>query len=88
MEGFDNMVEDTWMNLNIIESNRMIKLKRKLQTLKNAIKQWSRNKSSSKAKISIQSKLSEVDKIHDDQGGSNKEILNNRSMLLKELHDN
>ncbi|GJS06426.1 hypothetical protein Tco_0363222, partial [Tanacetum coccineum] len=42
--------------------------------------------SSYKAKISIQSNLSEIDKILD-QGGSNEEILINRSLLLKKLHD-
>ncbi|GJZ60776.1 hypothetical protein Tco_0616592 [Tanacetum coccineum] len=43
-------------------------------------------KNSYKAKISIQSKLSDIDKILD-QGGSNEEILFNRSLLLKELND-
>ncbi|GJZ56604.1 hypothetical protein Tco_0611797 [Tanacetum coccineum] len=43
-------------------------------------------KSSYKARISIQSKLSDIDKILD-QGGSNEEILSNRSLLLKELND-
>ncbi|GKB65591.1 hypothetical protein Tco_0921777 [Tanacetum coccineum] len=42
--------------------------------------------SSYKAKISIQSNLSEIDKILD-QSGSNEEILINRSLLLKKLHD-
>ncbi|GJU57962.1 hypothetical protein Tco_1235728 [Tanacetum coccineum] len=43
-------------------------------------------KSSYKAKISIQSKLSDIDKILD-QYGSNEEILSDRSLLLKELND-
>ncbi|GJS91685.1 RNA-directed DNA polymerase, eukaryota [Tanacetum coccineum] len=87
-QGFDNLVEDTWMNLNIDEPNGMIKLKKKLQALKIIIKQWSKHskKSSYKARISIHSKLSDIDKILH-QGGRNEEILNKRSMLLKELHD-
>ncbi|GKD17631.1 RNA-directed DNA polymerase, eukaryota [Tanacetum coccineum] len=66
----------------------MINLKKKLQALKIIIKQWTKNakKGSYKAKISIQSKLSNIDKILD-QGGSNEEILSDRSLLLKELND-
>ncbi|GJU36551.1 reverse transcriptase domain-containing protein [Tanacetum coccineum] len=88
LEGFDNLVKDTWMNLNIDEPNGMIKLKKKLQALKIIIKQWFKHakKSSYKARISIHSKLSDIDKILY-QGGRNEEILNKRSMLLKELHD-
>ncbi|GJY65207.1 hypothetical protein Tco_0467445, partial [Tanacetum coccineum] len=37
-------------------------------------------------KLSIQNKLFEVDRIID-QGGSNEEILNRRSTLMKDLHD-
>nr|GEY26728.1 RNA-directed DNA polymerase, eukaryota [Tanacetum cinerariifolium] len=43
-------------------------------------------KSSYKAKISIQSKLFDIDKILD-QGGSREEILSDRYLLLKELND-
>ncbi|GJQ92383.1 hypothetical protein Tco_0003522 [Tanacetum coccineum] len=43
-------------------------------------------KISYKAKISIQSKLSDINKILD-QGGSNEEILSDRCLLLKELND-
>ncbi|GJT39353.1 RNA-directed DNA polymerase, eukaryota [Tanacetum coccineum] len=62
--------------------------KKKLQALKIIIKQWTKNakKNSYKAKISIQSKLSDIDKTLD-QGGSNEEILSDRSLLLKELND-
>ncbi|GJZ96433.1 hypothetical protein Tco_0668767 [Tanacetum coccineum] len=66
----------------------MISLKKKLQALKILIKQRTKNakKSSYKEKISIQSKLFDIDKIID-QGGSNEEILSDRSLLLKELND-
>ncbi|GKA17596.1 RNA-directed DNA polymerase, eukaryota [Tanacetum coccineum] len=64
------------------------KRSKKLQALKIVIKQWTKNakKSSYKAKISIQSRLSDIDKILD-QGGNNEEILSDRSLLLKELND-
>ncbi|GJX58961.1 putative ribonuclease H-like domain-containing protein [Tanacetum coccineum] len=86
--GINKMVEDTQKSLATVDSNGMINLKKKLQALKCVIKQWTKNakKSSYKAKISIQSKLSDIDKILD-QGNSNKEILFDRSMLLKEISD-
>ncbi|GJV42845.1 hypothetical protein Tco_1427381 [Tanacetum coccineum] len=88
LDGFNKMVEDTWKSLATVDSNGMINLKKKLQAFKIIIKQWTKNakKSSYKAKISIQSKLSDIDKILD-QGGSNEEILSDRSLLLKELND-
>nr|GEW30200.1 RNA-directed DNA polymerase, eukaryota [Tanacetum cinerariifolium] len=82
------MVENTRKSLATIDLNGMINLKKKLQALKIVIKQWTKNakKSSYKAKIFIQSKLSDINKILD-QDGSNKEILSDRSLLLKELND-
>ncbi|PWA80910.1 hypothetical protein CTI12_AA127850 [Artemisia annua] len=74
--------------MNIIESNGMTHLKKKLQLLKNAIKLWSKeNKTKfNEAKLVLQNKLSDVDKILD-QGGSNVDILNHRSSLMKDLQD-
>nr|GEU55148.1 RNA-directed DNA polymerase, eukaryota [Tanacetum cinerariifolium] len=88
IEGFDKLVEDTWMHIDITDSNGMILLKKKLQALKIIIREWTKNakKCSYKKKSSIQSKLFDIDKIID-QGGSNEVILNDRSILLKELHD-
>ncbi|GKB98173.1 RNA-directed DNA polymerase, eukaryota [Tanacetum coccineum] len=88
LDGFDKMVEDTRKSLATIDSNGMINLKKKLQAPKIVIKQWTNNamKSSYKAKISIQSKLFDNDKILD-HGGSNKEILSDRSLFLKQLND-
>ncbi|GKC42862.1 RNA-directed DNA polymerase, eukaryota, partial [Tanacetum coccineum] len=88
IEGFDKLVEDTWLNTIIEDLNGMLKFKKKLQVLKSAIKQWSRNAKSNsfKAKIIIQTKLADLDNILD-QGGSNEDILNTRSTLLKELHE-
>nr|GEW24427.1 hypothetical protein [Tanacetum cinerariifolium] len=67
MEGFNSFVETTWKSLNIIEPNGLIRLKKKLQALKIAIKAWSKeaNKRSNDRKINIQQNLSEVDKIID-----------------------
>nr|GEV78358.1 RNA-directed DNA polymerase, eukaryota [Tanacetum cinerariifolium] len=88
IEGFDKLVKDTWMHMDITDSNGMILLKKKLQVLKIIIREWTKNakKCSYKKKSSIQSKLSNIDIIID-QGESNEVILNDRSILLKELHD-
>ncbi|GJZ65686.1 RNA-directed DNA polymerase, eukaryota [Tanacetum coccineum] len=76
------------LDSNIEDSNGIIKFKRKLQALKYAIKQWSRNANSRsfKAKTTIQAKLSDIDKILY-QGGSSEDILNTRATLLKELNN-
>ncbi|GKF04513.1 hypothetical protein Tco_0035181, partial [Tanacetum coccineum] len=70
LEDFDKLVKDTWMHLDIADSYGMIQLKKKLQALKIIIKEWTKNakKCSYKKKSSIQSKLSDIDKIID-QGG-------------------
>ncbi|GKD54390.1 RNA-directed DNA polymerase, eukaryota [Tanacetum coccineum] len=39
-KGFDKMVEDSWKNPVCMESNSIIKLKKKLQSLKSSIKHW------------------------------------------------
>ncbi|GJR08480.1 RNA-directed DNA polymerase, eukaryota [Tanacetum coccineum] len=67
LEDFDKLVKDTWMHLDIADSNGMIQLKKKLQALKIIIKEWTKNakKCSYKKKSSIQSKLSDIDKIID-----------------------
>nr|GEV51666.1 RNA-directed DNA polymerase, eukaryota [Tanacetum cinerariifolium] len=42
MEGFNSFVKTTWKSLNIVEPNGLIRLKKKLQALKIAIKAWSK----------------------------------------------
>ncbi|GJR90578.1 hypothetical protein Tco_0214589 [Tanacetum coccineum] len=85
---FKSFVETTWKSLNIVEPNGLIRLKKKLQALKIAIKAWSKeaNKRSNDRKINIQQNLSEVDKLID-QGKSNYEILIIRIMLLNDLQE-
>ncbi|GJX65912.1 RNA-directed DNA polymerase, eukaryota [Tanacetum coccineum] len=76
MKGFNSLWKTTWKSLNIVEPNGLIRLKKKLQALKIAIKAWSKeaNKRSNNRKINIKQNLSEVDKLID-QGKSNDEIL-------------
>ncbi|GJX12096.1 RNA-directed DNA polymerase, eukaryota [Tanacetum coccineum] len=88
MKGFDKVVENSWKKSNFVEANGMIYLKKKLQILKQDIKSWSKEtrNSSLDAKLSIQKKLLDVDKVLD-QGGYSDDTVNYRSSLLKELHD-
>nr|GEX91986.1 RNA-directed DNA polymerase, eukaryota [Tanacetum cinerariifolium] len=88
MEGFNSFVETTWKSLNIVEPNGLIRLKKKLQALKIAIKAWSKeaNKRSNDKKINIQQNLLEVDKLID-QEKSNDEILIERITLLNDLQE-
>ncbi|GJW37187.1 hypothetical protein Tco_0060107 [Tanacetum coccineum] len=78
--------------INMEEVNKKVKgatsNEKKLQALKIIIKQWTKNakKSSYKAKISILSKLSNMNKLLD-QGDSSEEISSDKSLFLKELND-
>nr|GEW56594.1 RNA-directed DNA polymerase, eukaryota [Tanacetum cinerariifolium] len=88
MKGFNSFVETTWKSLNIVEPNGLIRLKKKLQALKIAIKVWSKeaNKRSNDRKINIQQNLSEAEKLID-QGKSNDEILIKRITLFNDLQE-
>nr|GEX38511.1 RNA-directed DNA polymerase, eukaryota, nucleotide-binding alpha-beta plait domain protein [Tanacetum cinerariifolium] len=54
-DGFDKLVKNSWKNSNLVETNGMVLLKKKLQLLKEDIKLWSKEvrKRSSDAKLSI-----------------------------------
>nr|GEY05651.1 RNA-directed DNA polymerase, eukaryota [Tanacetum cinerariifolium] len=88
LKEFDKVVEESWRNSHSETLNGMIRLKKKLQSLKAAIKHWSKKAEFSlhANKSVIQKNLSDVDKCID-QGESNAELLNHRSSLMKELQD-
>nr|GFB20859.1 RNA-directed DNA polymerase, eukaryota [Tanacetum cinerariifolium] len=88
IEGFNYFVETTWKSSNIVEPNGLIRLKKKLQALKIAIKAWSKeaNKRSNDRNVNIQQNLSEVDKLID-QEKSNDEILIKRIALLNDFQE-
>nr|GEW91937.1 RNA-directed DNA polymerase, eukaryota [Tanacetum cinerariifolium] len=88
IEGFDKFVEDTWRFMNTTDLNGLIRIKKKLQFLKNVINPWVKDnkKKINKAKTSIQRKLNYMDKIID-QGGGNEEVLNQRTYLMKDLNN-
>ncbi|GKB87478.1 RNA-directed DNA polymerase, eukaryota, partial [Tanacetum coccineum] len=85
---FDKLVENSWKKAACTESNAIIKLKRKLQALKSSIKQWVKDDkiNANAAKLLIRARLLDLDKTIDQGRGTN-EIANDRSKLLKELHD-
>ncbi|GJR84504.1 RNA-directed DNA polymerase, eukaryota [Tanacetum coccineum] len=80
--------ESSWKKAACMESNAIVKLKKKLQFLKCSIKQWVKeDKTNANAtKLSIQSRLSNLDKTIDQGRGTN-DTVNDRPNLLKELHD-
>ncbi|GJS84331.1 RNA-directed DNA polymerase, eukaryota, reverse transcriptase zinc-binding domain protein [Tanacetum coccineum] len=82
------MVEDSWKNSVCMEWNSLIKLKKKLQSLKSSIKHWlaEDNQKSNEHKRNIQNRLIILDKIFD-QGSCNDDLIYERSNLLKELQD-
>ncbi|GJY57013.1 hypothetical protein Tco_0456128 [Tanacetum coccineum] len=85
MEVFDSFMENTWKSFNIGEANGLIRLKKKLQFLKIAIKAWTKEvkMKSNEKKFNIQQNLLELDKLID-QGRSNEEILCKRIMLIND----
>ncbi|GKE49331.1 RNA-directed DNA polymerase, eukaryota, partial [Tanacetum coccineum] len=88
MEGFDKFVEDKWKSMNVMDLNGLIRLKKKLQLLKNEIKAWikERRKYINEAKFSTKCMLTEVDKLID-QGKWDDDILIKRVSLMKDLNE-
>ncbi|GJY98751.1 RNA-directed DNA polymerase, eukaryota [Tanacetum coccineum] len=88
MEGFDSFVESTWKSMHVTDSNGLVRMKKKLQLLKSAIKVWIKETKarSYEKKINILQNLSEADKSID-RGLGNEEIILKRTKLLKELQE-
>nr|GEZ07510.1 RNA-directed DNA polymerase, eukaryota, reverse transcriptase zinc-binding domain protein [Tanacetum cinerariifolium] len=74
--------------LAVMDSNNLLRMKKKLQFFKNTIKPWVKNnkKKINEVKRSTQCKLIDKDKTID-QGGRNEEVLNHHISLMKELND-
>ncbi|GKA26171.1 RNA-directed DNA polymerase, eukaryota [Tanacetum coccineum] len=88
LDGFDAFVENTWNSLMVSDDNALIRLQRKLQLLKIAIKSWTKEfrlKSNAK-KCQIQQDILCLDKLFD-LGLINDDSLNKRALLLNELHE-
>ncbi|GJX89318.1 RNA-directed DNA polymerase, eukaryota [Tanacetum coccineum] len=87
-DGFDKLVEDSWKTSSFADSSKITILRKKFQALKASIKAWCKDDKhrSSEYRLSIQSRISDLDKMFD-SGHSNEELVNERTSLLKELHN-
>ncbi|GJW10659.1 RNA-directed DNA polymerase, eukaryota [Tanacetum coccineum] len=87
-DGFDKLVEDSWKTSSFADSSKITILRKKFQALKASIKAWCKDDKhrSSEYRLSIQSRISDLDKMFD-SGYSNEELVNERTSLLKELHN-
>ncbi|GKA10656.1 RNA-directed DNA polymerase, eukaryota [Tanacetum coccineum] len=82
-DGFDKLVEDSLKTSSYADSSKITILRKKFQALKASIKAWCKD---DKHRLSIQSWISDLDKMFD-SGHSNEELVNERTSLLKELHN-
>ncbi|GJS73074.1 RNA-directed DNA polymerase, eukaryota [Tanacetum coccineum] len=82
-KGFDQMVLETWNNIDLDDKNKMVRFKKKLQILKKEIRSWVNDckKNQSGRLVDLRSKLCHIDKVID-QGGVNDDILLTRAKEL------
>ncbi|GJZ17316.1 RNA-directed DNA polymerase, eukaryota [Tanacetum coccineum] len=88
VEGFDKLVEDTWNEALVDESNAMINLMKRLKYLKEKLRAWNNDKkrNSSNSKIVFKEELTKLDATID-KGECNVDIVNRRSSVLKSLQE-
>ncbi|GJV47243.1 RNA-directed DNA polymerase, eukaryota [Tanacetum coccineum] len=88
LEGFDDMVEQTWCSFSHSDSNRMIRFKKKLQDLKIIIRGWVKNRRADRNDElnSIKIELSTIDKDVD-SGVVSESTLLRRMELQRKLYD-
>ncbi|GJR25123.1 RNA-directed DNA polymerase, eukaryota [Tanacetum coccineum] len=88
MEGFDRFVEKTWSEIQVSDSDDMLKFMKKLKCLKEKIRAWIKNK---KENSNIQKKKLKVDLVDIDllldKGEGDSDILNKRVFVSKSLQD-
>ncbi|GJZ07077.1 RNA-directed DNA polymerase, eukaryota [Tanacetum coccineum] len=82
LQGFDQMVLETWNNIDLDDNNKMVRFKKKLQILKKEIRSWVNDckKNQSGRLVDLRSKLCHIDKVID-QGGVNDDILLTRKIV-------
>ncbi|GKA72921.1 RNA-directed DNA polymerase, eukaryota, partial [Tanacetum coccineum] len=87
-DGFDKLVEDSWKNTTLMESNNITLLKKKFQALKVSIKTWCKdeNQRTNASRYSIQNRISELDSLMD-KGMANEDLVKERTSLTKDLQD-
>ncbi|GKA52179.1 RNA-directed DNA polymerase, eukaryota [Tanacetum coccineum] len=86
--GFDQMITSTWNSFILVDSNGMIRFKKKLQLLKKEIRKWVaeyKNIQSNSIR-DVKNKLSDIDKLLD-QGGATDDVLLSRMEAMKQLQE-
>ncbi|GKE24381.1 RNA-directed DNA polymerase, eukaryota [Tanacetum coccineum] len=88
LNGFEHMVSNTWKSTVLSDRNRMVRFKKKLQILKNAIRLWvTDHRRNQLGRLNdIKSKLTGID-IQLDNGDVSDDILLSRSNLMKQMQD-
>nr|GEV46715.1 RNA-directed DNA polymerase, eukaryota [Tanacetum cinerariifolium] len=88
LQGFDQMVTQTWNDIDLDDKNGMVHFKKKFQILKKEIRSWvhAHKLNQSSHLTELRSKLSDIDKVLD-QGGVTDDILLSRLDLMKQLQD-
>ncbi|GJV94416.1 RNA-directed DNA polymerase, eukaryota [Tanacetum coccineum] len=88
LPGFEHMIMNAWNSTVLVDSNGMIRFKKKLQMLKKEIRAWVMDyKTQQSGRVSdLKSKLSYIDKELD-QGGVNDDLLLSRMDAMKQLQD-
>nr|GEZ36727.1 putative RNA-directed DNA polymerase, eukaryota, reverse transcriptase zinc-binding domain protein [Tanacetum cinerariifolium] len=88
VDGFDKIIEDSWKDAPIIESNALDRMMKKLKYLKEKIRMWNKlNKEKShKSKRSLLAELEDCDAIIDKGEGENN-VVNRRSEVVNLLQE-
>ncbi|GJV09833.1 RNA-directed DNA polymerase, eukaryota [Tanacetum coccineum] len=86
LEGFDSFVDDTWRDINIFESNAMLKLVKKLKFLKVQIRLWVKHKKDKalNLKKGLKNKLASIDSSFD-KGDVTSITLEERMNIMNKL---
>ncbi|GJZ84117.1 RNA-directed DNA polymerase, eukaryota [Tanacetum coccineum] len=88
VEGFEKLIEDTWNEAPVDDSNAMNNVMKKLKYLKEKIPVWSndKKKSSNNSRVLLKEELSTLDVIID-KGEGNENVVNKRNNVVNVLQD-
>ncbi|GJX40177.1 RNA-directed DNA polymerase, eukaryota, reverse transcriptase zinc-binding domain protein [Tanacetum coccineum] len=88
VDGFEQLVKETWSEAPMDVSNAMLVLMKKLKYLKNKIRAWNNDmrKNSKNSKLKFKVELSYMDSIID-KGDSNDDIFNKRMEVVKSIQE-
>ncbi|GJR65142.1 hypothetical protein Tco_0011207 [Tanacetum coccineum] len=88
IEGFDKLVEDSWKEVPVVDTNSMIKMMKKLKYLKEKIRGWNKkNKEDFRNnKCNLKNELAELDLVID-KGEGDVDVVNKRTNVIKMLQE-